>query len=306
MAKITSIQAFVIQIGPRGGKFYYNASGRKVYGTPPTPKAPKAPKPAPAPRVKKAQGVRKAIEKVKAASAGRFKLEKHMPLRGNAEYFTDEIKKVVKKGNFDKLLVKHPLMSIGFDEHRAGTGGCYRLSTAQLHVNPGMIYTSKDYKIPSEQKQGMPSAHNVGWTKGDGFAQPIDKQRIGTRAHVMTHELSHHMHNILVKQAIGANDKDPVFARSSAIYTGPDGVRLKATNPTLQSRQASDLHARIVERWENARNTKSAVSWYAITNHLEFFAETHTAYVDHHDELKANRPNDYALIRDVRKHLGME
>jgi hypothetical protein len=71
-------------------------------------------------------------------------------------------------------------------------------------------------------------------------------------------------------------------------------------------RETGMLLNRIVDAHKASRRAHSAVSLYALSDHREWFAETHSAYVMHGDELKQKRPQDWALMRDVRRHMGLE
>jgi Mlc titration factor MtfA (ptsG expression regulator) len=75
-------------------------------------------------------------------------------------------------------------------------------------------------------------------------------------------------------------------------------TEFEATTSGEFLRRIRDIYA--ARLWEG-----KSVSRYARSNPSEWFAETHTVYVQKREELRRFDPEAYELIREVRLHMGM-
>lgn len=209
---------------------------------------------------------------------------------------------VIKTGGFEKLLKKHPIRDIEYgDIGRAGTLGTYDLTNRNVVIQKDKSFLSFGYVPGKEGTSRQYEAELVGWQKGhDGGMPQGERFRLSMRACAI-HEVAHHMHNMIATYSAGTPGKVAVSRDGSFGHVYANG--------NLPEKNAhTKMLNRIYAQWRKAQTDKThgAVSRYARDSHLEWFAETHTAYSLHKQELKENRPKDYAVIRDARKLMGME
>ncbi len=294
-----------VQVGPRGGKFYIADTGTKVYGTPPILTArrsanpghryrdgksekrdiPGSPKPQPP------QPKLKSKKESHANEKPQFKPFEYQPeikglnldnsdarITSNQRKLTENaIKQAVKEGKFDALLKEHPLghfrVVANHGANQAGVAGWY-LGGVRIPPPPRELRNVEVFLFPTLYSFEKPYVYGQSFSvtknkSNDPTTEDVQRfynEKVGS---VVIHELSHHMHHALVKK-----------------------------NPQL-TKQVDAIYSNRFEHQKTA-------SRYAMTNEKEWFAETHTAYVFHNEELKRNDPEAWELMRAARRTLGME
>jgi hypothetical protein len=99
------------------------------------------------------------------------------------------------------------------------------------------------------------------------------------------HELGHHIH------LNGADPLDPALNRAIEL--------------AYMARVERQMDPKTGRPRVRVRGGAWVPSSYSRANHKEWFAETHSAFVQFPETLKAKDPEAFALIRRVRKARGM-
>lgn len=160
-------------------------------------------------------------------------------------------------------------------QFQTNTSGLYQVK------EDGLVHIWMDVRW-DEEKSKLP------WGETWGVSNKAEDAQDATRD-VFVHELGHHLH--LWGLLRGAA---PTELGSKVDKTIRDAFRSLDVGPKEKARILS----------KTAPNP--AISRYAISNHYEYFAESFSAYVRHHDVLKAHDAIGYKMVRDVLKLLGIE
>ena len=278
---------------------------------PPKPHAlPEAPKPVVPPPVKKPIAAIAPPKPPAKPKSGGFNIDQHAPVL-YGEHYKPELARAIKTGGFDKILEKHPLKHVEFVHQSSNRGGDYASNTGVIRLNTEFKPHPQDYKIQKAGTTTWSPEPNVGWTKGNTAKLGDAENKLGARQYVAIHELSHHLHYSLAKEAFVAAEPNAKFTGNGAYNLFQHDVvnfadKARGHGVTGDKAESAHLLDRIVTSAIAAKKGRDAVSQYARTNHKEWFAETHSAYVLHNAELKEARPRDHKLMQDVRKYMGME
>lgn len=261
----------------------------------PTPVAPArapAPPPPPAPAPKPA-AVTSAVTTPKAAAPPAVTGQKTHDAAKQYAHLSAKEQAALRDGGFDALLQKHPAT---FEPtQRVGGGGLYM---------DGKV--SHAAKTPNVKFGVTDSTQSTITASGQ---QAISAKASLSHEYVLIHETSHHLHftlaeRVRVESGYVPTAKDMVLhhdgnARSDLVHGGDhvDRSKFEHTEGGKLLVRVQDAHQKTVYA--------GAVSKYAKTDPAEWFAETHAAYVQSKSQLKSARPLEYALMRDVRKYMGM-
>jgi hypothetical protein len=291
MGFLSKLVSYVTGTGPKGGKFYTNSHGNKEYGTPPKaapakPKkvapravaAPKAAKAPPAPRVPAA--------KPKKAPAGRPAAGVHPDVAKSLAHLPKAHRDALLAAGFGELLARHPVGKILYKTDPGEGSYCDRKMSGRsvVHYVPATRshIASDAADVPSEKSPTRPWAT----TANSSAASPL------------IHEMSHHLHFALALRVVTETGfKVPAGSKNDAL--------IHAAYSPDESRLLGHPGGVLLERIAAASATRRAVSRYALTSPLEWFAETHMVYSEHKNAFTQARPTEAALMRDVRRYMGM-
>ena len=291
MGFLSKLVSYVTTTGPRGGKKFINSKGHEEYGTPPKA-APKATKPVATKtpderRAEKNAAAKAKRERTKAKQVEAAKAEKARAQAIAAgvppciAHLKPEQQKALADAGFGPLLHKHPAR---FIETTAKDGSGLYSSAEGTGVVRFSVVRRPDvpYQLNSEHEPN--TSHNV-WHSEHA---------------TLLHEAAHHLHFKLIDRyaeeagRVGVTPAERMNIGYGGAYAAEPRPAPAAASKVLLNRLA-----------EAPRTGGYAVSYYGRTDAMERFAEGHTAYVGNKAEFKRLRPDDYALIRDVRLHMGM-
>ncbi len=228
--------------------------------------------------------VRPAKEKPAGAERERVGINKYV--RGNINgnpMFKYQISKAIEEAGFAPFLEKHPLGDM--NEGGRGVGGrAMGVYARTMRPFSGeTIHTEINLKKDMSSALGSIRAQTTDAVVGLGvFNVNTVSGRHMTEDDlyhsVIIHEISHHLH----------------------LHDNLDqGGRGTPADRDWDAR----VHS---HHWKGKAQGSWVPSIYARTNHKEWFAEAHTAYVLHNKEFKENDPVGYALVRERRVMKGMK
>jgi hypothetical protein len=315
MGFLSKLVSYVTGTGPKGGKFYTNSHGNKEYGTPPkaAPAKPKAAKPVEKPprgaAVAKTPDEKRA-ERAEKAAAKRARVAEGRTLRLAAEaaarraiaagvpvcaaHLASDQQKALMDAGLGPLLHKHPAKFI----ETPGDRGFYSTKESGGTVRFG--------RTPPDRR---PYALN-------GTSEPTFAGAVRHNEHAtLLHETAHHLHYKLAEQVQRATGVMLVSKQELAAMQSPLSQQDLSLHMMTGFMGGAGLGTHgyanhpggaLLRRIQDAHASDSEpVSHYARGNPAEWFAETHTAYAGDKAGFKKLRPDEYALIRDVRLHMGM-
>lgn len=201
------------------------------------------------------------------------------------------VEKAIQKGGYGHYLADHPLESvrehdaIGPNGERQSSNGVY----ARPHEKGALPFISLK-SMPDVEMTHMRAEKN--WTKLGG-RKPIGSPEVFSlstlattpeemRERTMVHELGHHIH----------------LDRNNPLS--------KETNRTIKDAYAARVESDEATKSQKRKPGAWVASAYAMSDHKEWFSETHAAYVYHPKELKKHDPEAFKLMARVRKERGIE
>lgn len=201
-------------------------------------------------------------------------------LRGT-EQFKLDTELAIEKGGFAPFLKKMPLKEMR--EGYPGGGGAYGVYNYDHRItisnHDRMMELQQSFSRRSTEAVG-PGTHNV--------QREYPPEANGVKQAAIVHEISHHLHLAPIHEGMRAGH-DPVAVAQRRRWD-----------------QAHILDSDIRHHWVRRRDSGWVPSQYARTNHKEWFAEAHTAYVYHRDTFAKEDPTGFALVQRVRQFHGMD
>lgn len=327
-----------IQVGPKGGHFYINSHGKKVYGVPPTvtvavkgaptpahifkgsvvdvdvegegrlpgvvhsvnkskktvvvrlrdgslvdgsfsdvtPRAagPNKPPTSPKPELPKFKAPEPRSEPDYDPEASAVRLPGVTHNISPSKVYNEQFVQAVKDGNFGPYLANHPITMFG---------GLVSTNAANASYTPPYSGTSHiKLKSPNDMRSSWANAAvTIAYTGGVEGKTPGRSPWVVMPNNSPTyedfvrsclvHELGHHMHlNGVLSEDLKLEIREHYIHQSSGY----------------------------APRWTPSR--------YSRTDHMEWFAEAHIAYVYHNEHFKKSDPTGYGLVQRARRELKME
>lgn len=190
----------------------------------------------------------------------------------------------IQAGRFDKYFAN---ASVRLEYIESSSDARHVPGAAAVCTFQGIVKVMNGPNVHAHGATGRGDPAALGPSTGNTMNMAHDAQE--ERAIIVTHELSHRMH--MGPQSIQGRHED-LNAEIENAYQD------RMENP-------GGYGAKHVAGSVKVRAGKWAASEYATTNSLEWFAETHTAYVYAPDQLRRSDPDAYVLMQTCRKALGM-
>lgn len=309
---------FFFIFNDQGGRTYEDSGKKKRdTGVPAPPK--QAPPPVPVPkhgaaerrlaRLKEQRGIKTSVQEPEPSKVSQVVLDAYrvpkeqrlgiMKYQNNMKggFDREAVDKVtietIRKHGFDRVMRRIPLGVLNITdtiskEHAKGFEGeavmglyhggvkipppASQLRTLDAHVVTSLVHNDKKYRIGESGNVSGNRPYDP--TKRSERGPDRDAWIENTYGATLVHEMSHHVHHAIVQE-------QPFLA---------DKIRYR--------------HDRHVEEYK--KGVSLAVSLYAYTNDKEWFAETHTAYLLHNEELRRYDPESWAFMKEIRTKMGME